>query len=167
MKLVLAGFVLILLCIPAFGQYSHEGISLIADMEMFEEHDLRTVQNINPQVIEKLPLEERNEVALVLARSLSIKKYIGVIGKYGIRKYLTPSGNNLPKAAEIRKQWDTNFEAASLLRHMAEKRMIDDPKILPYLIDALDHPEKGYVGRRCFYALMALTRREHGSIGLD
>ncbi len=145
MQLVLAGFVLILLCIPAFGQYSHEGISLKADMEMFEEHDLRTVQNISPQVIEKLPLEERNKVALVVARSLSIKKYIGVIGKNGIRKYFTPSGQNLPKAAEIRKQWDINYEAASLLRHMAEKRMIDDSKILPYLTDALDHPDKCFV----------------------
>jgi hypothetical protein len=134
-------------------------------VKMFADRDLTSIQSIRPQSIEDLALDQRNQVALAAAKSLSVKKYIEAIGDDSIYKHFTkPSTQESPAETECRKQLGINRSSASLLQHLAEKRMINDPGILPYLIEALDHPDRHWVGQKCFYALKYLTRQESGDI---
>ena len=143
--------------------FAEEAISLSAIVKMFEERDLRAIQNTPPQVIAKLSLKERNEAAVAAAKSLSIKNYIGAIGTNSINTHFTkPPAQDSPEEAECRKQLGINWSAASLLQHLAEHRTINDPRILPLLIDGLDHPDRGFVGQKCFYALKRLTYHQSG-----
>ena len=145
--------------------HADETISGSDVVNMFEKRDLKAIQRTRPQSLEKLSLTERNQAALAAAKSLSIKEYIGAIGTNSINKHFTkPPAQDSPEEAECRTQLGINWSAASLLQHLAEKRMIDDPKILPYLITALDHPDKNWVGQKCFYALKSLTRQTSGGI---
>ena len=143
--------------------HADKTISASAVVEMFEQRDLKRVQRTSLKAVGWLPLEERNEAALAAAKSLSIKKYTGAIGKNSIHKHFTkPPGQDSPAEAECRRQWGINMSAAELLRHLSEQRMINDPRVLPYLIAALDHPDRGSVGQPCFYALRHLTYHESG-----
>jgi len=135
------------------------------NLKAWSDRDLKAIQNISLHAIMGLTLAERNEVALAAAKSLSIKEYIGVIGKNSIFKHFTkPPAQDSPEEAECRRQLGINMSAAELLRHLSEMKMIDDPAVLPYLIDALDHPARSFVGQRCFYALTYLTRQRTGDI---
>lgn len=140
-----------------------EEIDLQAVVRMYEERDLKRIQSTPPQALETLSLEQRNRAALVAAKSLSINQYIEAIGDDSIHKHFTkPSAQDSPAEAECRRQWGINTSAAELLRHLSEKRMINDPAVLPYLIDALNHPDRNFVGQPCFHALQYLTYHESG-----
>ena len=144
---------------------AEEMINANAVVKAFANRDLKLIQNLRPQEIEKLPLKERNAVALAAAKSLPIKDYIEVIGTNSIHKCFTkPPVQDSPKEAECRRQWGINMSAAELLRHLSEKRMVDDPSLLPYLIEALDHPDRSFVGQKCFNALTYLTRHTSGNV---
>jgi len=163
MRTITAG----ILTIALLGGSVHAETATSADvvLKMFEDRHLTAIQRTRPQAIEKLPLKERNEIALAAAKSLSIKEHIGVIGTNRIHKYFTtPPSEDSAGKAECRRQWGINMAAAGMLRHLCEKRLVNDPALLPHLIDALDHPDKSFVAQRCFYALQYLTRRTSGQI---
>jgi len=163
MKTIVASFLVTALLVNCAN--AEEVVNSNAIVKTFEARNLSGIQGIRPQVIEKFSSGERNAIALAAAKSLSITEYIGAIGTNSIYKHFTkPPAQDSPEEAECRKQLGINWSAASLLQHLAEKRMIDDAKVLPYLIDALDHPDRNGVGQRCFYALKSLTRQTSGEI---
>ncbi len=153
------------LVVPAGSTAATEPIDFRSVLKMFQQRDLVSLQNLRPQALEDLPLEERNQIALAATESLSIEPYIKAIGNESLYKHFTkPPALDSPLEAECRKQWGINGNAAEMLRHLAEKRLINDPQILPYLIAGLDHPDRFQVGQKCFYALENLTRRESGAV---
>jgi len=132
-------------------------------VELFRDRDLIAIQHINTGAIEALPLEQRNAIALAAARSLAIADYLYAVGDPPVPQCFTsPPADDNPAKAECRRQWGINSSAAELLRHLAERRLIDDPRLLPYLIEGLDHPDRSSVGQKCFYALSYLTRHRSG-----
>lgn len=163
MRITVTSFLLVAL-LP-IHTHAEEATNAGSVVKAFEERNLAEIQGIRPRSSEGFSLKERNEVALAAAKSLSIKEYIGAIGTDSIYRHFTkPHKQDSPQEAECRRQLGINWSAASLLQHLAEERMIDDPKVVPYLIDALDHPDRYRVGQKCFYALTALTRQESGDI---
>ena len=131
----------------------------------FEGRDLGQIQELRPGSVEHLSLNQRNAIALAAAKSLSIAHYMDAIGESRLWEYFaTPPAEDSPREAECRRQWGINMAAAELLRHLAEKRLINDPRVLPYLIEALDHPDRSSVGQKCFHALSYLTRHTSGEI---
>jgi len=132
---------------------------------MFRQRNLTQLQQLSPRSIEGLSLEQRNAVALAAARSLSIAEQLEAVGDDRLREHLAkPPAEESPAEAECRRQWGINMCAAELLRHLAEKRLIDDPRLLPYLIEGLRHPDRFSVGQKCFYALTYLTRHRSGEV---
>jgi len=134
-------------------------------VRMFRDRDLTQIQALRPRSIEGLPLDQRNCIALEAARSLSIAEYIGAIGDDTLWEHFArPQAEDSPAEAECRRQWGINMSAAELLRHLAENRLIDDPRVVPYLIEGMSHPDRFSVGQKCFYALAYLTRHKSGEV---
>ena len=134
-------------------------------VQMFRDRDLTQIQALRPRSIVGLPLDQRNRIAIEAARSLSIAEYIGAIGDDTLWEHFArPGAEDSPAEAECGRQWGINRSAAELLRHLAEHRLIDDPGVLPYLIEGLSHPDRFSVGKKCFYALTYLTRHRSGEI---
>ena len=136
-----------------------------AAVKLFEARDLDGLQKLRPQSLEGLPLDQRNRVALAAAKSLGIEEYLGAIKRDEIPKHFTkPPAQDSPAEAECRKQWGINTAAAELLQHLAGKRLVNDSRLLPHLIAGLDHPDRFWVGQKCYYALGSLARHESGSV---
>jgi len=132
---------------------------------MFRQRDLAQLQKLSPRSIEGLSLEQRNAVSLAAAQSLSIAEQLQAVGDDRLWEHLAkPLAEESPAEAECRRQWGINVCAAELLRHLAEKRLINDPCLLPCLIEGLSHPDRFSVGQKCFYALTYLTRHRSGEV---
>ncbi len=132
-------------------------------LRLFKERDLIPIQHLSVRLIEALPLEERNRIALAAAESLGIEACRPHLASQTLLEYLTtPTKDDSVEKAECRRQWGINTSSAELLRHMADKRVINDPRIIPFLIQGLDHPDRSSVGQKCYYALARLTGRQPG-----
>lgn len=137
---------------------SQEPERLTVILQAFEQRDGLFISRLHIREMEALPLEARNQVALAAARSLSIKEYLDRVRDTPSGLDLTIPGNeDSPEKAEYRRQWGINRSAAGILRDLSEKRLINDPRVLPLLIDALEHPERAVAGP-CYQALEDLTR---------
>jgi len=133
-------------------------------IRMFRERDLPQIQALRVPSLEGLPLDQRNCIALEAASSLSMAEYIGAIGDDKLWEHFTKHEEYSPAEVECRRQWFINMHAAEVVRDLAEKRLIDDPRVLPYLIEGLSHPDRFSVGQKCFYALTYLTRHRSGEV---
>lgn len=132
-------------------------------LRIFKERDLIPIQHLNVRLIKALPLEERNRIASAAAESLGIEACRPHLGRQTLLEYLTtPAKDDSVEKAECRRQWGINTSAAELLRQMADGRAINDPRIIPFLIQGLDHPDRSSVGQKCYYALARLTGRQPG-----
>jgi len=130
---------------------------------LFEQRDLLALQRLPAAEVEHLSPSERNAVALAAAQALTIKGYARALGGQSPnRRFTQPEARDSPAEAECRRQWGINMRSAELLRGLAEKRLIDEALVLPHLIEALEHPDRHFVGRDSFYALQHLTRRSSG-----
>ncbi len=132
-------------------------------VHMFEGRNLTHMAKIRLEDIKSLPLEERNRVAVAAAKCISIK---GVTGVDNERRYLQQYPEKLsPEETEYRrKQWERGLNSCSagFIRRLAEKRLINDSRILPYLIEGLDHPEGSWIPDYCLGSLQDLTHHSSG-----
>jgi len=165
-RIIKAGAVFfIALVVLATTGAAEEQVNWRRVVHALEGRDLGQIQELCPGSVEHLSLDQRNAIALAAAKSLSIAQYIDAIGESRLwEHFTTPPAEDSPREAECRRQWGINMAAAELLRHLAEKRLINDPRVLPYLIEALDHPDRFSVGQKCFYALGYLTRHTSGEV---
>lgn len=158
------GLIILLLGLGTAGVAQCEGDWQEAVL-MFRQRNLAQLQKLSPRSIEGLSLEQRNAVSLAAAQSLSIAEQLQAVGDDRLWEHLAkPPAEESPAEAECRRQWGINMCAAELLRHLAEKRLVDDPCLLPYLIEGLSHPDRFSVGQKCFYALTYLTRHRSGEV---
>lgn len=154
LALVLAGIA----CQSRAGEPPAERI-----LQAFRERDLIALQAVVSGDIERLGPGDRNRVALAASQALALEPYHEAIGTNALHRYFTkPPSEDTPAETECRRQWGINMAAAEILRSLAEKRLITDPRVLPGLIGGLDHRDRTWVGQKCFYALKSLTRRTTG-----
>ena len=151
-----------------FGVAGVDGVPLSGEaaqvLRLFEERDLLALQRLRNAEVEALAASERNAVALAAAKALTLAPYARALGGQSPhRRFTQPEARDSPAEAECRRQWGINMRAAELLRHLAERRLIGEARVLPHLIGALDHPDRQFVGRDSFYALQHLTRRSSGA----
>lgn len=130
--------------------------------ELFAAENLAGLQGLQLPALGQLPLGERNRIALAAAKSIDTPKYIALTGGQPAHKFLGAIKDDSPTQAQARRQWGTHMRAAEILRHLATERLIDDPAVIPFLIAALDHPDRGFVRGNCFWALTELTRHYSG-----
>jgi hypothetical protein len=132
-----------------------------AELEkMFNDPDLWVENKMRP-TMDALSPSERDEIAMIAAERLSL----GDIGKGTTAADWKAEFLNLPENAMLRERWSENRHAGELLSYASEKQYITDASVIPYLIDAVDHPDTSCVGN-VFGALARLTRHRTGYRGV-
>ena len=127
---------------------------------LYQERNLIGLQQVmRVAFVKDLPLADRNAIALLAAQNLEIKDYLKDAVFTDFHAFLREKTQvNDP----IRIQWGINMTSAALVRDLSYPRLISEPRVIPYLIAALDHPDRGFVGRDCHSALRSLTRHRVG-----
>lgn len=128
---------------------------------------LRRIQRINRSRYETWNQKQRDEIALILAQNLKIRSLLESLEDQQWREIRSSQQwsqfvGKQPQDGPVRIRWGINAAAAGTLNYLARKRLITEPRVIPYLIEALEHPDQGSIRRDAFGALSHLTRHSTG-----
>ncbi len=108
-----------------------------------------------------------NERALAAANQLSLRTPDGaLITKEMVDKLTTPPGFDDALQAAVRQQHFMNGRCVSLLRDLANTGSVDDPRVIPPLVEILEYPS-GVVRSTAGHVLGSLTQRRFETGGDD
>jgi hypothetical protein len=125
-------------------------------VQKFKENDLVGLHRLHAEHFQPLSQEQCDVVALLAAERLAPGPEIA--GLPPKERF-----NFLSKASEkVRNAWGINVACADILHlYLGETRRITDARVVPHLVEALDHPDPT-VCRYAFYTLRNITRHETG-----